>query len=126
MSRLRRLSSHENTGPWEGAYAPYDLIKELCIAVGAIALLAILLTVLFSSPDERPSTIAQWSRQTPVDFVTTATGELAGTSGTAAYGPPYNHAASGQHAAFLYPQKWLGVSPVTFCHSSCVTSYTPR
>ncbi len=110
MSRLSRLGSHDDTAPWEGAYAPYDLIKELCIAVAVVALLAILLTVLFSSPDDRPSTIAQWSRQTPVDFVTTATGELAGTSDTAAYGPPYNHAADGQHAAFLYPQKWLGVS----------------
>jgi len=107
---MSRLGSHDNTAPWKGAYTPYDLIKELCIAVGVIALLAIVLTVLFSSPDERPSTIAQWSRQTPVDFVSTATGELAGTSGTAGYGPPYNHAASGQHAAFLYPQKWLGVS----------------
>ena len=26
------------------------------------------------------------------------------------YGPPYNHNGDGQHAAFLYPQKWLGVS----------------
>jgi hypothetical protein len=75
-----------------------------------IALLAILLTVLFSSPDDRPSTIAQWSRQLPVNFVTSATEQLDGTSGTATYGPPYNHNGEGQHAAVLYPQKWLGVS----------------
>jgi hypothetical protein len=86
------------------------LVKELFIAVGVVLLLTILLTVLFSSPDDRPSTVAQWSRQQPVNFVTAAAKELAGTSDTATYGPPYNHNADGQHAAFLYPQKWLGVS----------------
>jgi hypothetical protein len=100
----------DDTKPWTGPYAPYDLIKELCIAIGVIALLAIVLSVLFSSPDEKPSTIAQWSQQMPADFVTTANAELAGTSGTAEYGPPYNHNGSGQHAAFIEPQKWLGVS----------------
>ena len=100
----------DDTKPWAGAYAPYDLVKELCIAIGVIGLLAILLTILFSSPDDKPSTVKQWSRQLPVNFVTTASEELAGTSGTATYGPPYNHNADGQHAAFLYPQKWLGVS----------------
>jgi hypothetical protein len=107
MSPLR---ARDDTGPWKGGYYPYDLVKELFIAVGVIALLAILLTVLFSSPDDKPSTIAQWSRNLPVNFVTTATAELNGTSGTAEYGPPYNHNGEGQHAAFLYPQKWLGVS----------------
>ena len=104
------LSSNDDTQPWKGAYAPYDLVKELAIAVGVITLLAVLLTVLFSSPDDRPSTIAQWSRQLPVNFVTAATKELNGSSPTAEYGPPYNHHGSGQHAWFLRPQKWLGVS----------------
>ena len=36
--------------------------RRSCIAVGVIALLALVLTILFSSPDEQPSTIAQWSR----------------------------------------------------------------
>jgi hypothetical protein len=110
MSRLSRLRSHDDTTPWKGAYAPYDLVKELFIALGVVTLLTVVLTVLFSSPDDPPSTIAQWSRQTPVDFVTSAVGELDGSSGTAGYGPPYNHAADGQHAAFIYLQKWLGVS----------------
>ncbi len=108
--RLDRLRSKDDTTAWKGAYYPYDLVKELCIAIGVIALLAILLTVLFSSPDDKPSTIARWSRQLPVDFTKTAATELAGTSDTATYGPPYNHNGTGQHAAFLYPQKWLGVS----------------
>ncbi|MCW3069250.1 MAG: hypothetical protein JWL67_1875 [Solirubrobacterales bacterium] len=110
MTRPRWSQREGQTAEWNGGYAPYDLVKELLIAVGAVSLLAVLLTVLFSSPDDRPSTIAQWSRGQPINFVATAAKELAGTSGTATYGPPYNHNGSGQHAAFLYPQKWLGVS----------------
>jgi hypothetical protein len=105
------LGSKDDTQPWNGRYAPYDLIKELCIAVGVITLLAVLLTVLLSSPDEKPSTITQWAHQMPADFATTAAEELAGTSGTAEYGPPYNHSSgSVQHFLFLHPQRWLGVS----------------
>jgi hypothetical protein len=111
MSRLGELRrGKDDTQPWKGSYAPYDLVKEACIAVGVITLLAVLLTVLFSSPDDRPSTIAQWSRELPANFTAAAAKELNGTSGTAEYGPPYNHNGEGQHAAFLYPQKWLGVS----------------
>ena len=33
MSRLGGLlRSHDDTRPWTGAYAPYDLVKELFIA----------------------------------------------------------------------------------------------
>jgi hypothetical protein len=108
MSLLRHK---DDTPPWKGAYAPYDLIKELCIAVGVITLLAVLLTVLLSSPDEKPSTIAQWSHQMPADFATTAAKELGETSASAEYGPPYNHnSGSVQHFLLLHPQRWLGVS----------------
>ena len=36
---------------WQGEYVRYDLIKELVIALGVIVGLAIILTILFSSPD---------------------------------------------------------------------------
>jgi hypothetical protein len=111
VSRLGRLiRPKDETQVWKGRYYPYDLVKELCIAVGLIGLLTVLLTILFSSPDEKPSTVAQWSRQLPQNFVTTASQELAGRSGTATYGPPYNHNGTGQEAWILKPQKWLGVS----------------
>jgi hypothetical protein len=101
----------DDTQPWTGRYAPYDLVKELCIAVGVITLLAVLLTVFFSSPDERSSTIAQWSHELPADFATAAAKELNETSPTAEYGPPYNHSSNSvQHFVFLHPQRWLGVS----------------
>ncbi|HEY5287519.1 MAG TPA: hypothetical protein VIJ50_10485 [Solirubrobacteraceae bacterium] len=103
--------SRDQTSEWKGAYAHYDLIKELCVALAIMTVLAVGLTILFSSPDDEPSTIAQWSRTMPADFLTTATSELDGTSGTAEYGPPYNNGTgSVQHAAFLKPQEWLGVS----------------
>jgi hypothetical protein len=95
---------------WTGGYRPYDLVKEATIAFLAIAALSVVLTILFSSPDEKPSTIKSWSRTDPVDFVTTATSELDGSSTTAGYGPPYNHASDGQHMWFIRPQKWFGVS----------------
>jgi len=105
------LGPKDHTQPWKGRYAPYDLVKELCIAFGVITLLAVLLTVLLSSPDDKPSTIAQWSHELPADFATTAAAELDETSGTAEYGPPYNHnSGSVQHFLFLHPQRWLGVS----------------
>jgi hypothetical protein len=108
--RERKRAEDDAARVWRGGYRPYDLLKEFSIALGVVALLALVLTVVFSSPDEKPSTIRSWSRGDPVDFVTTAVSELDGTSVTATYGPPYNHNSDGQHIAFIYPAKWLGVS----------------
>ena len=108
--RLSNRELNEAARHYDGPYKPYDLIKELCVAMAIVASLVLLLTIFLSSPDDRPSTIAQWSRQMPVDFVTTAVSELDGSSGTAGYGPPYNHNADGQQIAFIHLQKWLGVS----------------
>ena len=108
--RQRRRLEDDRYREWKGGYRPYDLVKEASIALGVILALCVVLTILFSSPDEKPSTIQQWSRSNPVDFVTTATTELDGTSGTGGYGPPYNHASDGQHMWFIHLQKWLGVS----------------
>jgi hypothetical protein len=108
--RERRRRENEAAREWKGGYRSYDLVKEFSIALGVVLALALVLTILFSSADDPPSTIQSWSRTNPVDFVTTAVSELDGTSGLAGYGPPYNHNADGQHIAFIYLQKWLGVS----------------
>ncbi len=108
--RERTRALNDAAREYHGPYRHYDIVKEATIALGVVALLAIVLTVLFSSPDEKPTTIRGWSRATPVDFVTTALSELDGTSGTAGYGPPYNGASSGQHIAFIHLQKWLGIA----------------
>ncbi len=108
--RERRRLENEAAREWKGDYRPYDLVKEFSIAIGVVLALALVLTILFSSPDDSPSTVKQWSRSDPVDFVTTAVSELDGTSATATYGPPYNHNGDGQQIAFIHLQKWLGVS----------------
>jgi hypothetical protein len=110
VTREARRREDESYREWKGAYRPYDILREATIALGVVLALAVVLTILFSSPDDKPSTIKQWSRTDPVDFVTTATTELDGSSGTGGYGPPYNHASDGQHIAFIYLAKWLGVS----------------
>ena len=109
MTREQRRRENDAARVWTGGYRPYDLVKEASIAFGVVLALAVVLAILFSSPDVSPSTIQQWSRTDPVDFVTTAVSELDGSSGTATYGPPYNHNSQGQHLAFVYLQKWLGV-----------------
>jgi len=76
---------------WQGEYVRYDLIKELAIALAVITALAVVLTILFSSPDDPPTTIQSWSKADPGDFLTTAVSELDGSSEIATYGPPYNH-----------------------------------
>jgi hypothetical protein len=88
----------------------YDLVKELAIALVGVALLALAVSAIFSSPDEPPVTIASWSQSDPVDFVTTATGELAGTTTSAGYGQPYNATAdAAQTWGPIAPQEWFGV-----------------
>jgi hypothetical protein len=77
--------------PWPGPHIRYDLVKEFAVALGVITALAIVLTVLFSSPDDSPTTIQSWAQADPGDFLTTSVTELNGTSEIAGYGPPYNH-----------------------------------
>ncbi|MCD9874822.1 hypothetical protein [Streptomyces guryensis] len=69
----------------------YDLVKEFTIALVVVVLLTVGLAAVFSSPDVKPVTLASWSRADGADFTATAVSELGGTSGTAGYGPPYNH-----------------------------------
>jgi hypothetical protein len=88
---------------------PYDLVKELVIAIAGIGVLAVVIAAILSSPDVAPVTIATWAQQNPVDLVTTATNELAGATTSAAYGPPYNSVGAGQSWGPIAPQKWFGV-----------------
>jgi hypothetical protein len=78
---------------WSGAKRRYDLVKEATIALIAVTLLTVVFSVIFSSPDVKPVTIASWATNAPQDFLTTALSELDGTSGVATYGPPYTHVA---------------------------------
>jgi hypothetical protein len=88
---------------------PYDLVKEFTFALIGVVVLTIGLAWAFSSPDEQPVTMAGWAAAAPADVVATATGELAGTTTSAGYGPPYNTASDGQSIGPLALQKWAGV-----------------
>jgi hypothetical protein len=88
---------------------PYDLVKELVIALAVVGFIGIVTAGILSSPDEPPVTIASWAQTDPVDFVTTATGELAGTTTSAGYGQPYNDTAgAAQSWGPISPQSWFG------------------
>ena len=86
----------------------YDLVKELILALAGVGVLAVILAAALSSPDVPPVTIAAWAQGDPVGFATTATGELAGTTGSAGYGNPYNTVGPGQAWGPIAPQKWFG------------------
>ena len=89
---------------------PYDLVKELVLALAGVGALVLLLAAFLSSPDVAPVTIADWATADPVDLVTTATGELAGSTTTAGYGQPYNSTPdAAQMWGPIAPQDWFGV-----------------
>jgi hypothetical protein len=90
--------------------APYDLVKELAIALLGTLVLILVLAAVLSSPNVSSVTIKSWAQEQPVDLVTTATGELAGTTVSAGYGAPYNDGSSSvQSLGFVSPQSWAGV-----------------
>ncbi len=96
---------------WQGAKRRYDLVKEAVIALVVVTVLSVGLAAIFSSPDVKPVTIAQWATADPGDFLSTAVSELDGTSGVATYGPPYTHVAgAGQNiVGHVSIQRTLGV-----------------
>lgn len=88
---------------------PYDLVKELFLALVGVGVVGLIAAAVLSSPDVAPVTIATWAQSDPVDFVTTASGELAGSTTSAGYGAPYNGNGDGQSWGPIAPQKWFGV-----------------
>jgi hypothetical protein len=110
VSAVGASATGADNGEWRGDYVRYDLIKEFVVALVVIAALTVLLVILFSSPDDRPTTIQQWARADPGGFVATAITELDGTSEVATYGPPYNNTpGAGQKVFGVNTQTWPGV-----------------
>ncbi len=105
-TRVRRATTPDSHG---FPTRRYDLVKEFVIALVAVSLVTVLLAAVFSSPDEKSITMSAWAKADPNDVVATATGELAGTTTSATYGPPYNSNAEGQKLFGLPLQKWGGV-----------------
>jgi hypothetical protein len=105
----RRTPSTE-PDPYSFGSRPYDLVKEFTIALVVVLALTFALAAVFSSPDEKPLTIATWAKADPGDFTATALAELDGSSLTAGYGPPYNSAANGQKLGPLSLARAAGVT----------------
>jgi hypothetical protein len=92
------------------AMVPYDLLKEVTLAMIGVLGVVLVLSAVLSSPDVPSVTLQSWSKADPVDFLTTASSELSGSTVVAGYGPPYNSASgSVQSWGPLAPQQWAGV-----------------
>ena len=103
MSRDRTPDSHDFPT------RRYDLVKEFVIALVAVLVLSGALAAIFSSPDEKAITMSGWAKADPDNLLTTAASELAGTTTSATYGPPYNSNADGQSVLKVPLQKLGGV-----------------
>jgi hypothetical protein len=109
MSRWKD-SEKKYAQPWQGPYRRYDLVKEFVVALTVMGLLSIVLAAVFSSPDRKAISLAQWAQADPNDFVVTAVAELDGSSGVATYGAPYvSDPEAGQKLGPLALQRWAGV-----------------
>jgi hypothetical protein len=105
----RRSRDVVASAPWTGRTRHYDIVKEGVIAIVVVGVIALALSALFSSPDDKVLTFQGWAKSNPSNFYATTVQELAGTSESAGYGPPYNNASSGLNTGPLYMQKWMGV-----------------
>ncbi|WP_426595125.1 hypothetical protein ACPPVS_06035 [Cellulomonas sp. McL0617] len=94
---------------WSGPVRRYDILKEGTIALSVVAVLVVALAAIFSSPDDPPLTLQSWATSAPADLYAVTVAELAGTSESATYGPPYNQGGDGVALGPLKPQRWAGV-----------------
>ncbi len=100
----RRAAAAADAAEWKGPTRRYDILKEATVAGGVVLVLVVALAWVLSSPDVPPVTVQSWARVAPADFMATTASELAGTSLTATYGPPYNNASTGQRIGVGWQQ----------------------
>jgi hypothetical protein len=105
----RRAARKADAAEWRGPTRRYDILKEGTIAVLVVSIVVAALAGLLSSPDVPPVTVSTWARIAPADFLGTAASELAGTSETATYGPPYNNASGSTQRIGISWEKLAGV-----------------
>ncbi len=91
-NKIAKLANtKKDASDWRGPKKRYDIVKEAFIATLIVFILVMLLAGMLSSPDKPPVTVKSWSQIAPADFMATTATELAGTSESAQYGPPYNN-----------------------------------
>src|SRR5215467_2399652 len=107
----RKIAARADARPWRGSTRRYDILKEGAVATLVVGALTLVMAGVLSSPDVPPVTMQTWGKVAPVDLVYTAATELNGTSGTATYGPPYNHGTDGVQQ--VGPVNWQKVAGIT-------------
>ncbi len=105
----RRAARAADAADWTGPTRVYDIAKEAVTATVVATALVVVLAAVLSSPDVPSVSIGTWARLAPADFMATATSELAGTSKTATYGPPYNNASGSTQRIGISWEKLAGV-----------------
>jgi hypothetical protein len=108
----RKLTAARDRAEWRGPTRRYDILKEGSSAALVVLLLCVVLAGVLSSPDVPPVTIQSWAKVAPSDFLGTAANELAGTTETSNYGPPYNAYSSSStnvQTILFSPQRLAGV-----------------
>ncbi len=122
MSTNKEAKAEFDAAPWAGKTKRYDIVKEGTIALVFVFVLTVVLSLIMSSPDEPPLTFKGWAVSNPDNLYATAVQELAGTSGTATYGGPYNNASDGLNVGPLWLQKWAGVThPIDAANDFVIT-----
>jgi len=107
------------SGHWRGPTRRYDIIKEGAAAGLVVLVLVVALASLLSSPNDPSITVQTWATAAPADFMATAANELAGTTETAQYGPPYSRGSNNVQRLVVSWQTLAGIrrqidAPVTF------------
>jgi hypothetical protein len=105
----RRAAAGSDAADWHGPTRRYDILKEAAIAGAVVLVLVVVLASVASSPDVPPVTVQTWAHATPGDFMATTAAELAGTSETATYGPPYDNGRTSVQTLVFSWQKLAGV-----------------
>jgi len=104
---MSRAVSYENS---KYPQMPYDLIKEMFVALGIMGVLVLLLAAVFSTPDVPALTAKQVVQQAPGLLVQTALEDLSQQDPISTYGPPYsNTPGAAQSLGPISPQTWMGV-----------------
>jgi len=104
-----KATAEADRADWTGPTRRYDILKEASVASLVAVVLVVALAGFLSSPDIPPVTVASWAQVAPADFVATAASELAGTSETAMYGPPYNSQNASTQRLLFSPEAIVGV-----------------
>ena len=99
----RRAAAAAASGRMAGPTRRYDILKEATVATWSPPSWSLPWPACCPPPTIPPVTIATWAKVAPADFVATAASELAGTSETAIYGPPYNSARGSTQSLLFSP-----------------------